>query len=170
MGVTLGGWVCSAHVPVVQLIEMATEADREYELPQCKRPKPCEEGASVTNGSAGQWYEERCKVMEELEASLPPGLSKNQRKKQLRLMYRNAMKDSWRYVDRASSLLLTVLLMKGTCRLYRKQKKEKEKEKKRKLEKDDSQRAATGRCEELFLTLLLPTYPLHCHLHMPPTF
>ena len=100
MGGVSGGWGCSAHVPVVQLVDMAAEDSAEedsvYGLPECKKPKPCEEDVSVSNGASGEWYEKRCKVMKELEASLPPGLSKNQRKKQLRLMYRDVMKDSWR--------------------------------------------------------------------------
>lgn len=66
--------------------------------PESKKTKE-EDNEPVTvdgNGSSGDLQDEKSKVMMELEASLPPGLSKNQRKKRLKYMYRDKMKATWR--------------------------------------------------------------------------
>ena len=53
--------------------------------------------ATSVSSSTQDWHEKRHALMASIEASLPFGLSKNQRKKQLKVKYREATKEVWRY-------------------------------------------------------------------------
>ena len=112
--------------------DMAAEED--FRLPEPKRQKQCDtDDVALTAASTTiDSYEARQALTSSIEASLPPGLSKNQRKKQLKLKYREAMKATWKY-----GVLQHVYYHHVS--LCRKQQKEKEREKRRKKQLDSSQ-------------------------------
>ena len=78
-------------------------------------------------------YDKKRRIIEDIEASLPPDLSKNQRKKQVKMHFRDMMKSEWRYVlEMIKWLLLTKIS-------FRARKKEKEKVKRRRQKEDTPQ-------------------------------
>ena len=74
-------------------------ADKEDDGPEPKRQKQCDsDNVSVTTARiVYDSYEERQALMSSIQSSLPDGLSKHQRKKQLKLKYREAMRATWKY-------------------------------------------------------------------------
>ena len=75
-------------------------AEFSTEPQETKSPKRVAERA-CSDASEDCYYSKskKMKIMEELEQSLPSTLSKNQKKKQLRLLYREKMKPEWKWVE-----------------------------------------------------------------------